>query len=260
MDRKTLYIKRCLIDVRKQPRWTDDYHELVNAVRDIVPNHPYGPTICDQLRDMPLFKSFSGGSPARMDGEYCYRLMSVGSLVHFTDERFFRKSKTDIANWNILRRYGGDIRWKPLSWFAAGELTGPRGFTWWTPWELDEDKLLTNAHKIGLPNDFLPDYGAILRCKIEALEPLAIIPTIVHGFDSPVFNATRDEAEPGLGITIDLNPPGLRDGVAEIICHPIAVEEVECKPIAISDTERRLNRVWLTSIMVELEHFYDQQL
>jgi len=260
--RVDIYSVRQRLDLKRQPRWESSYARLHAVLGNIGMLHPYGPGTRRELAREPVFLNCGKGQLARLGSEFCYRISHFGSLVRFTTPVLFEPLDSDINNWKTVQRdFESAKSWLPLSRYSNGTLSGPRGFTWWTPME-PRGRLLPVAHVLGIPNDWAPCYGAVLRCRKASLASAGLIcvPTIIHGYDSEVFCPARDDDSPRAGLTIRLGFGKLDAGVEEVVADPVPVNEIELMPISIPDDDRTKDRIWIDDLLPALLDYYEREL
>jgi hypothetical protein len=187
--------------------------------------------------------------------------MPIKNLIRFSQPRLLGNSDPEgIRDYETLKsaqQLTND--WMKLSTFVTGVLSGPRGFTWWTPANLASNTYYS-CHTIGLPDNWIPVRAVILRCDTTALPAdTTFVPNILNGFDSPIFFATRDSDVPILGRAIDLNVTPLELGDFELVCPPIAVDRIQIRAFPLGARNPLSPRVSLRSILQLLPSFYQSQ-
>ena len=265
-DPHSIYLVRRQLDVSRQPHCRPELEQLEELIKHFELGHPYGPERREELRLRTEYVDCVNGPHAKLDEEFCYRITSIGALVRYTGEgEFSRPRSVDYNFGRLLAAYRARHEdWVPLSRLAQGNLTGPRGFSWWTPLTLLPNLILHQCHSLGLPNDYLAPTSALLRCRTEFLlkNALARVPTPVDGFDGLIFNATAETAHPTTGVAIDLsqNPLGL--GAGEIVVRTIPVTEVSLVPIRIDKDLRDRSEVLSFDLyfLGALHDFYSHSL
>ncbi len=256
-DPHSIYLIRRQLDLSRQPRYRSAFEQLERLISNFELKHPYGPERREDLRRRPEYVNCVNGSTARLEKEFCYRITSIGNLVANTGESEFSRPRTADYNSDRLEAAyrARHEDWVPLSRLAQGNLTGPRGFSWWTPLTLLPNLILHQCHSLGLPNDYLSETSALLRCRTEFLltNELARVPTPVDGFDGLIFNATAETANPNTGVAINLSQNPLSLGAEEIVVPTIPVTEVSLVPIRI-DKEVRDRRQVLSFDLISWDH------
>jgi hypothetical protein len=236
-------------------------------------SHPYRlirNRVIDQFQPLMANTEFASGGTgpsASTTVDFIYHLTSVRKLVKFTQWSFFPSGFPTPKNaaWRLfeylIADYHSTSNWLPLRDYASGEYGGFRNFTWWSNLELDPNDIVCRAHKLGLPNKWIPVYAVILRCPaihIE-LDNLHHIPTVVDGFPSEIFRP-MDFRMSSLtsGQTIDLETNGqLADGVEEFALSPVPVNPIEFKPVLINRHARHHKVVRNARLWQLLEMFYN---
>jgi len=201
----------------------------------------------DQFKPLMAISEFASGGTgpsASTTVNFIYHLTSVPKLVKFTQWNFVPSGFPTIKdkNYRILGHLIADYKkandWLPLRNYATGKYVGFRDFTWWTSLELDPPDIVCQAHRLGLPNTWIPRYAAILRCPVTHVERYNLhhIPTVIDGFPSEVFRPIDFRLSPPMtsGRTIDLETKGkLTDGVEEFVLSAVPVSEIQFKPVLI---------------------------
>jgi hypothetical protein len=240
----------------RQPLHKDGLDELHEEIKG--KGHPY--RLGEEIRLLMGKESFSIGgigTPARVPNqEYLYRLSPVKKAAKYSSVWTSSSPRAEdqppviFGHWNdAFKKSKG--QWLRLGDYAQGHFASPRGFTFWTSFELQPDGVVDNtyhmstghAHRLGLPNDWLDDHSVILRCRVKRVGEMAHVPTVLDGFDSEIFYPTRAANNPPSGITIELNFPGpLKDSKEEFALRKIDVREIEMLPVIVdTDVEPYIN-------------------
>lgn len=238
-DHIILHNMRQRIGTNRQPRHDRDLKDLDSELQAMKIQHPYSLNReqIERLMTKDSFRQGGRGLPAEIpDQGFLYRLCNVRSVVRYTtwvsvptvhdnDEDVWRRLKND---------YDSNQEWLPLNRYAQGVLTGHRGFTWWTNLKALPDDVLSGAHTIGMPNDWIPVYAVVLRCPVSYLGPFTHVPTVLDGFSSEIFHPTIDNDNPPVGLTISLEHSHiLREGSSEFVLGSLEVEPIEMRPVLI---------------------------
>jgi hypothetical protein len=235
--------------------------------------HPYRlirNNVIDQFKPLmanPEFATGGTGPSASTSANFIYHLTSVGKLVKNTKWSFFPSGfpNKKTPDWRVFEylvsEYKKTSQWLLLQNYAKGKYGGFRNFTWWTSFELDPTDIVCKAHKLGLPNRWIQNYGIILRCRVthSRIDNLHHVPTVVDGFPSEIFRPMDFRVLPlTSGRTIDLETKGkLIDGVEEFTLSPVPVEPIEFKPVLINAPVRGHRVVRNARLWQLLEMFYN---
>jgi hypothetical protein len=254
-----IFKRRLLIDARRQPAWQKVLVALDQWLAHNPPCHPYG------RNDYPLcpvsqFADVCKGPPVNLDRcEFLYRISAIGSVIRSANsEKPFCTNSPEL-NWDILRADQLERNsWLPLSNYITGALPGRRDFTWWTPFDLAALPVLPNAHRIGMPNNWISPYALILRLNVRGLDigSFGRVPTVIDGFDSPIFYATL-EGNASIGMSIDLRiPASLQLGEFELVTDSVSSADVEVLPVHLGEEHRKRYPVDEEAIMAPLLKYY----
>lgn len=248
--------------------------------------HPYRLVVNDVVDQMkpllavPEFKSGAQGGPAAPGSDYIYHLTSIRKVVgdpksksprtltwtHFPPA-FPKLDESDRHLFEYLldkyiREYGR-TGWMALKDYAAGKYSVKRDFTWWTNEKFPDANIICAAHRVGLPNTWVPKYALVMRCLARKVtsQALSHVPTVLDGFLSEIFSpADYRSATPTWGQAIDLDSPGpLSARAEEYSMNPIPVEAISFRPVLIDNNRRRRHvvardpRLWQL-----LELYYDK--
>lgn len=257
-----------------QPRYGPVLFDLELELRGMGLDHPYRLVrnkIVDQMRPLlgvPEFASGATGPLGTTHADYVYHLTSVRKLLTFSRWRFFPSGFPTLKHqdWRLFEYliddYDSSKDWLPLKKYSQGTYSGFRDFTWWTNLSLLRTQIVCQAHKLGLPNKWIPKYGVILRChsSYAKMHKLPHGPSVVDGFTSEIFRPSDCRAAPpASGRTIDLDSPGaLRDGAEEFVLTPVRVEAIEFQPVLIDIRARSKHVVVRNARLWQLlEMFYN---
>ena len=264
MDEYSLiYEMRKQIDLKRQPSWQKVFDLFASILERDGLLHPYGPRSCAALTVQPAYAAGAKGISALLTGTHCYRITSVRNVIRGTTPLLFEPFDSDVHNWALIKQdFDLEKDWVPLSNYCGGHLSGPRQFTWWTPLPLAGSLLVQQAHRLGIPNDFIAEYDLILRCSRSWLETqrLINIPTIIDAFDSIIFCASNESGGTTFGVTIDIDGPMPSIGVEEAVAPPIPVAQIQAIPVYVSPTRRKDNPVWLVHVLAALRKYYEHEL
>lgn len=201
-------------------------------------------------------------SPAHGDENYWYRITSVRKMIKNTGPRLLDGEDRDSANFAFLWiDFEQEKSWLPLSRYVTGNLTGPRGFTWWSnvnPFP----EIVCSAHKVGVLNEWVTYHTVIMRLKASDLRELniACVPTIIHAFDSLIFHAVQEQNDPTTGLALNLEQDPLEVEHAEVVAFSVPVRAIECIPILVDSTQREKHQVNYESILDRLLNYYQRLL
>ena len=246
--------------------------------------HPYRlvvNNVIDQLSPLlsvPEFKVGALGSDATPRTDYVYHLTSVGKIrgnstsvppaltwtylppsfpnINGPDRKLF---ETLLDKYSSVSGGGG---WLRLQDYAKGKYSGKRHFTWWTNLKLLAAHIVCAAHRLGLPNKWIPKYAIIMRCPTKEViaKNLAHVPTVLDGFVSEIFSpADYRTVTPTQGETINLDSPRLlATGADEYALAPIDVEPIEFYPVLIDRLKRSTHVINRDAQLWQLlEVYYD---
>jgi hypothetical protein len=254
---------------------------------DIKESHPYRLSFDKTLninQMEPLFSVLgflpgARGTDVIPHDDYLYHLSSISKVkkekfwtwlppvcgtLRAADRKLFSclKQKYDVEC--------GGTGWMPLKDFASGEYKrrddrDVRNFTWWTNQKLLDAHIVCAAHRLGLPNTWIPKYALIMRCRASEVGArlLSHVPSVIDAFVSEIFHpADYRTAIPTCGHTINLDSPGqLQTGAKEYALNPIAVELIEFFPIEIGWSKRSPHVVSRNvGLWQLLESYYDNNL
>jgi hypothetical protein len=258
-NRVELFKRRMRLDAKQQPGW----HHVLAALEcwkaDRPPHHPYPPAKNDDC-PVPEYFEVCKGSPVKLDRcDFLYRIANVGAVITSTNSVDPFRTNVPEKNWNLVKADQSTPKsWLKLSKYIIGPLPGRRQFTWWTPFDLGTPPVLPNVHQIGLVNDWLGPFVFLLRMSTRGVDLGSVgrVPTVIDGFDSPIFYAT-DEQNSAIGAAIDLRKPDLlRAGAPELVASYVASEDVDVLPIELTSEERSLFRIDEEAVIGPLIGYY----
>jgi len=227
----------------RQPTFETD---LIDLDRIMAGKHPYRLSARElqELMNSPNFSRGASGNTAVLPNqEYLYRISTITKLLSYTTQWHSTSPRREDLPWVAFRFFEAEVsrmrRWLPLAQYAGGEFASPRGFSFWSSQELMQSplsRLLENAHRVGVPNDWLDEVSVIMRCRTKYLESenLAHIPTVVDSFDSHIFHPTKEVERPTCGVAINLKlSSSLSTGRDEYVLGPIQTDAIEVYPVRI---------------------------
>jgi len=263
MDQFTdLSAARRRLDASNQPRHHIDIDILEGVLRNLGRKHPYSLTSSDYaaLGKEPAYTRTCHGLSAVLAGRYCYRLSNIWRLLSYTSELLsFAKYELDEAWMFLLQQQRATSRWTNIGMIANGEHSGPRNLTWWTTAELEERELLCKAHRLGLPNDWIPERAIILRYPLDEVvaKGMAFVPTVVDAFDSAIFHASVESAMPSYGRAINLeDASNLTYGDTEFVMGAVPVSQLEVWAVPLDGNARLKHKVSLEDLLLGLTAYY----
>jgi hypothetical protein len=272
-------IKGALRQAAHKPTLVKLQRELSFSIKE---PHPYRLVVngtINQIKPLlavPEFKSGATGSHATPGGDYIYNLTSLRKVVgdaharlprtltwtHFPpafpnltwpDRKLFEcllREKDDV--------YGGR-EWIPLKDYATGRFSVKREFTWWTNQKFPAAHVVCAAHRVGMPNTWIPKYALVMRCPAkEAIgKTLPHVPTVMDGFVSEIFSpADYRTTRPVKGEAINLDSSrNLFTQEEEYSLNPIPVELIEFQPVLI-DRKKRQHAVYRNARLWQLLEIY----
>jgi hypothetical protein len=234
---------RTSVDARKQRQLKPLLDELCAALKEKVQRpHPYDLSLDHkkQLRSVGAYKEGARGLEAHLGGKQValYRLMSVGVLQYYVTKWIGPHLSDGALMEVLLERSNG--AWLSLSDVAQKEFCNARRFSWWTTFDGLLQQPFIGGRRLGLVDDWIASDSVLLRLDVSDLSVVRVcVPTIIDGFDGPIFDAVDSEAHSEAGRTIDLNPPGpLRPGETELAISPIPVHAISMLPLKIEGNLR----------------------
>jgi hypothetical protein len=280
----SLHKLRQLKGILRQDSYKATLKKLQKELSDkIKESHPYRLIVnetIDQMKplmEVPEFRNGAIGSPAAHNSEYIYHLTSIRKVAGEPKPKV-----TPTLNWThfppgfsdltesdrnlfecLIKKYQdvyGGTGWMPLKEFATGKYSVKRGFTWWTNKEFTDADIVCAAHRVGLPNTWIPKYALVMQCLTKKVAgTLSHVPTTLDGFISEIFSpADYRTGQPTCGEAINLDNPKLIPYAEEYSLKPIEVESIYFRPVLIDNRKRRMHvvnrdpRLWQL-----LENYYD---
>lgn len=217
-----IYKHRRSIDEMKQPGNSETLSLSLDVVlKELGYHYPFAENcseqLWDRLREYPGINEVATGKQANVEGhDYLYSIARFGSIFHrrylkYFDEYYsFIVDDIDSLYSRINARFTDEQSWLPLSDYINKQLPSRRGFNWWSSlsmhWE-NEDEIVDNALKCGIPIDWLVDKTLIFRLRItDQNKEFIKIPTIIDAFESPIFRARSflENTFPSSGKSIEL--------------------------------------------------------
>lgn len=261
----------------RQPRYGNELYDLELVIRQMGLSHPYAliknktQDQFAQLEKEPVFAKGGQGPQAAPAQEYVFHLTNVRRVFRYTGEKkgspnVFHQHKSDQKRFAYLMGEFGrrGVDWLQLSDYVHDEYSGYRGFTWWTNLKLLPNHIVCGAHRLGLPNVWIPKYALVMRCRADYVngKQIAHIPTTLDAFISEIFSPVdcRTPLTPKYGETIDLDSGPLIAGAQEFGLSPIAVSEIEFYPVLIDRPSRLVHVVRRDARLWQLLEIYYNKL
>jgi hypothetical protein len=248
MTLQSIFQLRQVIDRKAQPSLAHELDQLDRHLTEtILAETPY------ELVDRPQLELFRARAqryreplplrPAKTYSRgYLYRiggLKATISPLKWNSQRR-KQSEADLDDYfKQVQRDSGKI-YLP---FDALKINGivrgsDRGFTWWSEEELSPPEIIRNAFRRGMPIDYLKPYSLVLRCALDRVgkDITVWVPSVLHGYDSPVFCPVVESKEPTRGRALDLSNNGtIGCGAPEYVMGPISTSLLEFAPVALGD-------------------------
>lgn len=261
-----LHKLRQIKGVLRQPSHKDALRKLQKELSDNIKEpHPYRLVVNDKidqikpLMGVPEFRSGAKGVPATPTSEYIYHLTSIRKVVGDPNSKLPRTLtwsyfppafpnlyEPDLKLFECLLKeykdvYGGK-GWMQLKDYAVGEYSVKRNFTWWTNEKFPDAHIVCAAHRVGLPNTWIPKYALVMQCLTKKVsKTLSHVPTTLDGFISEIFSPADDRTGPpahGEAINLD-NSRLLSTDAEEYSLKPISVDSIQFRPVLIDNRKRR---------------------
>lgn len=234
------------IDRDRQPTLSTHLTKLIHLVEPVA-DHPYElpPGSERALYDLAGCEECNHNAakwPA--ETEHVYRLHSLPSALRFLEWPEYADELAagaiDELLTPIFESLSADFEaandWLRLSSYASGEIANDRAFSWWTTFKEICDDPWFGSHRLGLPDQWIPLRGLLLRCESITAESYARVPTALDGFYSPIFacSVINEDVTPSAGETIDLrgNGPVIR-GVPEYALRPLPTTVIDFVPVLV---------------------------
>jgi hypothetical protein len=278
-----LHKLRQIKGVLRQSSHKDALRKLQKELSDNIKEpHPYRLVVNDKidqikpLLGVPEFRSGAAGAPAAPSSEYIYHLTSVRKVIGDPNSKLPRTLtwtyfppafpnlyEPDLKIFECLFREYNDVYsgkgWMHLKDYATGEYSVKRDFTWWTNEEFRDVNIICAAHRIGLPNTWIPKYALVMRCMTNKLaKTLSHVPTALDGFTSEIFSPADHRAGPPVhGEAINLDSSRLLSTDAEeYALKPITAESIQFRPVLIDNRKRRQHVVNRNTRLWQLLEIY----
>jgi hypothetical protein len=261
----------------RQPQHGQDLYVLEQAIRGMGLTHPYRLIVNSKVNQLtsllsvPTFSKGGIGTLATSSSEFLYHLTGVRKVLKYSGWNYFprgfptlRHSDRRIFSY-LLNDYNRNNRGPlPLGRYAKGTLSGFRGFTWWTSLKILEAHVVCSAHRLGMPNKWIPKFALVMRCPSTYIAGghFASVPTTLDGFISEIFcpaDYRSAQTLPSYGRAINLDNLGrLAAGPEEFAVGSIDVREVEFFPVLIDRAVRSVHVVQRDARLWQLlEIFYN---
>ena len=267
-----LYNLRQTASLKRQRRHSRALRRLDSVLRtkDRKPpkDHPYGDYdrgLIGDLMKQPCFAKGSRGYPRNIsDHEFIYRLSGIKEVATDRSIRWFSHVKSDQPAQALFELVSDDYQRTgdllPLSRYAQGSLSGHRNVTFWTTYPLGSGNIISDAHLLGLTNNWLRQWSVILQCRVEDLskENDVRVPTAIDAYTELIFHPTEDHAQPSCGTTIRLSEDAspLCEGTTEFVVRSIEVEKIRMLPILIDNASEPCVHSKDPELWAALEAYY----
>jgi hypothetical protein len=264
----------------------DSYKTILRQLQSELQNnikepHPYRLVVnstIDQVKPLltvPQFKKGAIGSNANHHIDYIYHLTSVRKMAgHFgqpsnltwtylppafpnlaaPDRKLF-----ECLLYKYINEYGG-VGYMPLKNYATGKYSGKRDFSWWTNQKLLATHIVCAAHRLGMPNTWIPKYAIVMRCPAKKVMTSALshVPTVLDGFISEIFSPSDYRTTtPIRGEALNLDNLGsFAHGAEEYTLNPINVDLIEFYPVLIEKSKRSHHAVYRNARLWQLLEVY----
>jgi len=284
---ETLHKTRQRIGKKRQPRHATKLAEFDSAIHSRGFSSPYdfetvGRSFFAALNAIPEFNQGSLGKTVNIGSEYLYRIVNIYDIASmfsvywkfdnnglnpsaFNDKSVFCNRFLDLEDIRDLTDWiplGRCIKTFDFAEMKPVYYRNKRNFSFWTDSLLISEDTLENTFKLGFPSDRLEECAIILRCKVESLNEanLIYIPTVLDGFDQPIFLPIRENCSRiNNGIAINIQPNPLQTGFREYVIGKIETDNIEFLPICINDLNVRGIRFMHNQNLIDkLEHYYNK--
>jgi len=252
MNKENIYIERKRLGEIHQPSYKNESLLLDKQLSDLGRHHPY-----DSLNESE-FECFENccqnfGNinikcmPLYDNQEFLYRIMSVSLLGKYTtrwkipsiDEyNFFDEIRHENSSWTKLDKY------------LFGFINNRRGFSWWTN---TEPTNLESIFQLGIVSDWINPQSVVLRVNTKKTKIKKLKPSIVEGFQQPVFMPQSEETNrPGKTLNLN-NMTNFEGGLDEYIISEIRVDDIDFKPLYV---DRKIKMISLNDIIPNLFEYF----
>lgn len=168
-DGPSVYRIRILLDPLRRGAFTEYFKSLDVAIGNLPASSPYylKASQWDSLaKHCTEWSNAPKGPEATLpEVEYLYRLISIHTLLNKHNRPKYDEPARELHN-ELMAQYQKTQTWLPLRDLIAGNLKGPRGFTFWTSYDLSID-VVRGACKVGLALNYLVSRSVILRCPVN---------------------------------------------------------------------------------------------
>jgi hypothetical protein len=226
----------------RQPTFGPGLRVLDTVIRRHGSDHPYE-LRRDEMFDLmnnPSFAQAGEGSVAPIPStQYLYRISSISKIQNYSMGWISATPRRDDQPWVVFRIWNREVDrtgdWLQFSKYAGGLFESPRGITFWSSRELRAAQftsLLQDISAIGIPNSWLEEYCAILRCDVSGFGIKPRIPTVLDAFNSHIFHPTREADSPNSGMAIKLSlSETLTLGHEEFVLRGVDTSAIDVYPV-----------------------------
>jgi hypothetical protein len=263
----SIYNLRLEAGQKQQPRHASALRGLDLILKRTGTEHPYGEFNRELNAKLVNKTSYVGGSRGylrTLHGEdFIYRLSGIKELAEDKTIEWTSHIKADQPASELFRLVRDDFRrvkdWIPLSRYAQGRLTGYRNITFWTTHQIQPERIIDDAHLIGITNNWLRQWSVIIRCKVADLTKNnnTRVPTALDAYTELIFHPTKDKDSPSSGITIKLNSDLLlTQGTKEFVLGHVEAEKIQLIPCYITNKSEPCIHSKDTELWDSLEDYY----
>lgn len=239
MSLDAIFSLRRFLDLARQREFELIMTELYDTIPLLMPptRHSYGLTE-DHRTELTKRVAAYGACMSRWSGEaqgdYLYSLASIGKLVRNVAHNWFDYQNDDVAFDQVHTASQG--KWIRLSRFTTTHVAGLRGFSWWTSLDITAESIWNAWRRVGLVDEWIAEKSVFLRCPVERTRHVTKVPTVVDGFDGPIFEPAHETPRPVVGTAIDLSTIPFQPGAPEFVLTAIAPQDIEILPITIPES------------------------
>jgi hypothetical protein len=252
-----IHKQRSIIAVKHQAIFTNEIQTLNSELSHLGLTHPYEMSR-DQYKSLTNCSTeyCNGGCFVDLRGQspetFLYRYTTIENLIG--QENWNDPIVRRVDAYETIKKRSSPTSWYKLSNAMSGFYKNRRGFSWWTN-ELPNK--LEVLFRLGLVNNYFKPNSIILRVKlIDKIKDKLNIPSVIDGYDQPIFFPKFIDSNIFSGQTLNLNDlHEFKDGCNEYVLSELNVEEIEAIPLEL-DVLRI--KIWLDDIKEQLLNYYNR--